>query len=194
METLPTTRQTSREVNFIARAYQLTKIEEYTLLAIASTCAWSGKLYCWIKLETIHERVNKWSHYPVSMRTIDRAIFGLRTKGIISRKLRTTRDDQGKKIFTSSLTFLLAKAKYLVGKLIKLPRALGRLYSSPCMANYPSTKEKYLSGGNLKSTPPLKIPDEKGTNAPSISSKDLPQHILPEETKALWRKLGLVEG
>jgi hypothetical protein len=194
MEKRSPTRQTSLAVNFVARAKHLTPIEEYVLLAIVTTCAHYGMLYCWIKRETIQGRVCAWYGYPVSLSTIDRAIRRVRDLKLLRRQLRTTKDDSGKKIWTSSLTYLLHRVKDLLARLLKLPKAISACFRLSSLTNYSFTKEKYPGRGDSARGSPKAQGDEKGCPAGSNSSYLPPQHNLPAETKALWKKMGLLEG
>lgn len=194
MEPISPDRQTSREVNFIARGKHLTKIEEYTLLAIVSTCEHFGKLYCYISRETILERVCKWYGHPASLRTLDRAIRRLVDVGLISRQLRPVRPNVEGKEWTSSLSYLKARLKDLYGKLLRLPRAIGSAFRLPSVANYSLLPEKVSGWGPSERGSPKPREGLEGGPAGTISFKDTPQHNLPAETKALWKKMGLVEG
>jgi len=192
MQAIATTRQHSREINFIARGKHLTKIEEYTLLALSSTCAHFKKLYCWIARETIREHVCKWYGHPVSLSTIDRAIRRLRDLRLIRRQLRPARPNTEGKEWTSSLTFLTARVKYLLEKLLRLPRSISACFRLSSVTNYLSLTEKVSGWGTPLGVSPKPREDLKGCPAGSNSSYLTPEHHFPDVAKAELRKLGIL--
>lgn len=192
MEPISPTRQLSREINFIARGKHLTKIEEYVYLALCSTCAHFEMLYCWIERKTILERLCVWYGFPLSMSTVDRAIARLVKLKLIRRQLRPARPNSEGKEWTSSLTFITARGKDLLTKLLKVPRAISACFRLSRVTNYLSTTEKVSGWGTSSKGSPKPREGLEGCPSGSNSSYLTPEHHFPDGAKAELRKLGIL--